>query len=985
MGTRKALIKIICLGILLLKINSMFLREKESIESSWEDGCECSKETVDVPKTVDTEPTEVTEPSEVTEKEPTEVADKDPIKTDTKEEPVPVDQTVVEPDVDVPANKTETTPPLQAKGVERRAGRKDARKLKKDSRHVDRKLNRVKDTRKVRKGREKREKREKREAKKGIVTLRQVAEDDQTPTDTEPQTPSQQGEICTGEEINKKSDETKSSLDSQLKDLISSIKKTQDVTIGKIDELKNSDIMNKGAVNCKGKDTTTIDDKDTIPTDPPSDDKEPTGTDDTSAQGVPAEDNKTAPDETGAGVTVKAARRPKRKLRSNDDQTDGDTESGSCYGPILRGAARRSGRKHQRKLKKENRIRNCNLFQKQWETIEKMKETAPTISNAISNACSIVRSKADENSTAQGIAETITSQTANAKGTEDSIAVANSLGNTNSLTDTNASANSNVAAVTKAETDGKSTSSASNGSVSVANNKNINDNLNNACATNDSNIAANVNTNSVAESTATANEKSLANSNSIDTTNAKSNLVANDNSTVAGNTNIGSNAISTSTSENGSKAQTVSESLGDGKTDLCADKNSKANGNLELTSKSNGNSNSCNGGNALATANSKTIGANEGTADNNSNILLNNKNDNNANSDSKSCGTLPPIEIPEPPVTPPLEKEKEIPPSCGCTETPQLEKEKEILPPSCGCTVTPSLEKEKEIIPPSCGCTKIPQLEKEKEIIPPSCGCTEIPQLEKEKEKPLTCGCSSIHLEPVQDEDVDKDSKVIGNLTSSDRGTSCTKDEEDSLQPADETGAILKPDDIFDFSTMTFKSDFGRNIPLIEGIITGNARTKNVCRKICIDMNLPRVTTSETKAGEDGLTIFRCLCGTQYTSWFKPNYLSGSLCDGSSHRLLSGKERRKLRKEKRQALRNKVRKINCGIIESDGTLKGGQTILKCGDVTPTVQPIDLKPVVHDFIDNNANSIKAQSADYLNKVQDLLASRTGTDCNNVSPK
>jgi len=1037
MHTRKALFQIFCLGIILIQINSMFLKENDCVLTSgdWKDSC--AEGATKVSETGES----IGESATVANNDTTGEEIEQPVAnaTSTNETDTTTGGATTLPAADMNAttgtgesgvadNKTSEnrTSPLQQRKIlrshgDRRASRKAQREAARAERKAARKAEREASRRKssgegICKAGKKVENNQ--DDIENRTTLRQTirpAEGNITENVTEPikasnaTTDSMDNIPTTGEK--------KSQLDDKLQDLIGSIKDFQDVTIKKIDELKDSEILNiggkkgapitsdenitKGAADNKtqtnegktgneGRDEVLPDNKTTITSnettgvslkagaDGSSDMSDSAGADGSSDMSDSSSDDKSSDMSDPANADKSTDMTDASTISERDDC---EIIQDSADGPRMTRPMSpcKLKRRLERRLRRQERLRardeerdcaSSQLIQKQWDLLENMKDTPPTISNAISEACSIVKAKASENSRAQGISEHNSTQSAKATGTGDSISVANSIGTTNSKTHVKALENSNSIGVTQSNTNGNSNSNADTGSVSIANNKNTNLNSNELRAEKDSNSIGRVLANSNTDADSTASQKSLSSSNSIDNVNARSRLTSQDSSIGVGNTAIASNAKSTSTSTNGSKAQSVSESLGDGNTDLTTKTSSRAVGNLDLTSSSEATADSVNGGNTISTANSKTCGANEGTAENNSTILLNNRNSNQATSSSSSSGTLEAaqgmINRSEINQTEPIEQPTGVQPLRGGRLRSNVTNETE--------QVAGTGEEES--------------------------------QTDKEEVK-------------------DVDSVGIANVTEDEiKAANVTEDSTKKEDICDMSDMTMGAGKICDFSDMSLdsKKESGKEISLGEGIFKGDAHTKNICRHMCQNMGLPRVTRAEIKSGNDGLTIFRCLCGNQFTSWYKPKYPAVDLTDDTSAKL-SRKEKRRAerrnRREQRRALRQKkgdlcsstseesstseyekkgtpLKLVRSNDNQTSGTSLGaGRSIdNKTSDIifstekksqftgisgstdscTPTV---DMKPVVNDFIDNNVNSIKTQNANYLNKVQDLLASKTGS--------
>ena len=812
-------------------------------------------------------------------------------------------------------------------------------------------------------------------------------------------------------------------LEQKLQELISSIKETQDVTIRQLDELKNSDIINivrpsgngakKEAAPATNETATAI----VAPTENVTGAEQTTGTEEAAGTEQAAGTEEAAGTEQPAGTegtegamtnateATGAAQTTLRGERAQISDAKIGAEAGSeivqetCDGPRynrpecpcklkrkLSRKMRREARRHHRHHHNQNEETNC-LLQKQWDLVEKMKDNAPTIANAISDACTVVRAKASENSTAQGMSESKGSQTATSNGSGNSISVANAVGKTKSLTDSKAVRDSNSVGVTQSNTTGTADSTGSNGSVSIANSKNTNVNSNELCAADKSNTVGRTSTSSTAAATSNASDKSLASGNAIDNALSQSKLAAEDNSITVGNAEIASNAKATSTAANQSKAQTVSESTGSGNTDLKSNKNSRAVGNLNLTSASDTTADAVNGGNALGTAESKTCGDNEGAADNNSTIILNNNNANTATSNSKSTGTLEAANVTEATTG----ATNATTGATNATEQPSgtsLQGGRLPLKQTGNATgeTGAATGDEAEGATTADNAQESGMTEEKTDI------CADF---EKEDVKDIeSMGFGDIcdtEIKAAKETETDMEGETGTNGAAADTtlrsGMGAETEKTDNI--CDKT--TLKSG-VYRTESTCGETSFG------QGIFRGDAHTKNICRNMCERMSLPRVKRAEIKAGNDGLTIFRCLCGTQYTSWFKPNYGVTS-ANGDNAAKLTRKLTRKTTRKTRKSLRQRANNDQtCGDNQEAGkdraTLRSerraqreaNRASLRAGDeseatmgsgcqTTRTATVVDLKPVVEEFIVNNANSIKSQSADNLNKIQNLLASKT----------
>ncbi len=799
-------------------------------------------------------------------------------------------------------------------------------------------------------------------------------------------------------------------LEQKLQELVGSIKATQDVTIKQLDELKNVElVVRPGAKAVEGKkeDAAAVTNETgtgTGVTETPETSEEPAA----EVEGASNSTETTGAAETNATATNKTILTGGRERKGIWLKTEGAAQEpiNPCklkrrIARKLRKEARRNARCEQKDSANDQQ-QSCILLQKQWDLLANVKDTAPSIASAISEAVTIVKAKAAENSVAQGISETKSTEKAIAKGSENSISVANAVGKTASLTDANASKDSNAVGVTQSNTTGTADSNASKGSVSIANNQNTNLNTNELRAEDKSNTVGRTASTSVGAATSNASDKSLASSNSIDNSAAQSKLHADDNSITVGNSQVASNAKATSTSANQSKAQTVSESTGAGNTDLNAIKNSRALGNLELNSAADATADAVNGGNALGTANSKTIGANEGEACNNSTVIFNNKNENTATSNSKSNGIVQPVQPAEAPITP-VSNVTEQPPAGVSLRAGGKSNETEA-----------ATEDSKEVAKESdvCGNRAIEDVKDIGSLGSLGFGDICSSDINAAKETEVDSDIEERNETKVQDT-----KEANGAETKLKSGVITADKEEETCGVKKAENTVLK--------SGVEKTDVSScdDITLGKGIFRGNAHTKNICRNLCEKLNLPRVKRAEIKAGNDKLTIFRCLCGKQYTSWFKPNYGTTSIDtstddtaedDVDTPKLTRSQNRRATRKASRRSLRSGRRDTTCGNTEETGidrdNLTSGRKATTCGDTEETgidratltsgrkastcggflrsrsssTAQVDLKPAVEEFIANNANSIKAQSADNLSKIQDLIASKTQSG-DSTSPK
>lgn len=1063
MLTRKSLIKVFCIGMIILQLNCMFLKENESrcqgdkrlSSPGWQDDCAVGA----------TEVTETGEPigaaagmsANATTEEATAEGTEAPVEEEAPAEETEGAQAATNeteaaaeaPEETMNATETgmagetnQTNVTLQQgraarreTAAERRAARKAAREarrtaaksvcpvsaedatLRQKARKADRK------TSTLRQGQRKATLRQApvaAEQPSNVTEIEQPAAEETNATAPQETQPAQPAQTTNGGRLNER-----------LQDLIGSIKETQDVTIRQLDELKNSDLLNIGGTTGAKKEVPATNETAAEAAAP----EETTGAEETEGATEGTEEQgetegaaagaetgmANATEATGAmteGTNETAAGTPLRGGRLQRVIFQAETGAGKGEETKTEGSMyerpmspcklkRRIARKLRREARKSARNQNC-MLQKQWDLIENMKVSAPTISNAISDACTVVRAKASDNSIAQGLTESRGSETATANGSGNSISVANAIGTTKSLTDSRAMRDSNSVGVTQSNTTGTADSTGSNGSVSIANNKNTNMNTNELCAADNSNTVGRTSSTSTGAATSNASDKSLASANSLDKSTAQSKLIAEDKSISVGNTEVASNTKATSTSANQSKAQTVAESTGEGITDLKAKKDSRAVGNLDLTSSADTTADAVNGGNALGTAQSKTCGANEGAADNNSTVILNNRNANTASSNSRSAGTL------------------EAAPEANVTEITTGPANVTVEEQPAGV----SLEGGRPLTQAGNQTEQAEETTGTEEQAEETAGTQEQAQEEEmaqESETSSEMGDMSCDFgEEVMDIksmgmgfDNICDSEIkAAKETETDMGTE-TEASTETEGAAETNGATLRAErttgvaekagktktlmsgserteSTCDMGTTTLKTQRASDLPLGQGIFRGDAHTKNICRHMCERMNMPRVTRAEIKSGNDGLTIFRCLCGSQYTSWFKPNY---GVSPASADKKLTRREKRRSTRRATRRLRQKraADDQTCGTTGDRATLRterrtqreADRTTLRTErgmengttgyDMTKTTT-VDMKPVVDQFIVNNANHIKSQSADYLNKIQDLLAAKTGGESN-----
>lgn len=1002
MQTRKTIFKIFCLGMILLQLNCMFLKENESrcngnmrlTSPEWKDSCAIGATEVDehgqpigAANGMATNATTEETPEEGTEAANTEGAeDADEATEDTGMEATNATETT-----DTTSNATlrQSRPAsCRATSAQRRAARKLAREARRSGAKKEKTL------------RQTRQKTQRR------TTLRQtpVATEEATNA-TNAEQPAEEEETTDAEEepVQEETDQpaqaTKGgALNEKLQELIGSIKDTQDVTIQQLDELKNSDLINAAGIN------TIINGKtgrrETAPAatnETAADMETPTEEEATDAAGS----DETAGQDSNATATLRAG---SDKVQAGSEIVQ-DTVDGprfnrpECPCKLKRRMERKLRRESRKQLRQENNKRDdqsC-MIQKQWDLIENLKVNAPTIANAISDACTVAKAKASEGSTAQGLSETNGSQTATSNGSGNSISVANAVGNTKSLTDSKAMKKSNSLGVTQSTSTGNADSNAIDGSISIANAKNTNMNTNELCSNDGSTAIGRTNTNSEGTATSNASNKSLASANALDKATAQSKLIAEEDSINVGNTEVASNAKATSTAANQSKAQTVSESTGEGNTDMKATKNSRAVGNLELTSASDTTADAINGGNALGTAESKTCGSNEGAADNNSTVILNNKNANTATSNSKSSGTLEGADT--------NNATEEVPAGT------RLQSGRRPLRQTINQTTQDQADEttQNQADTTEAG-EKSDMGEGFADMDMGSCFDEENVQDICSLGMNDVCGTD---INAAKDTETDMDTETeTEEQTTETNGANANNQTTNGATlksgKASKKGINLRSSDTTESacgsSSRSLKTQSSCDMPLGKGIFRGDAHTKNICRNMCQKLNLPRVTRAEIKSGSDNLTIFRCLCGDQYTSWFRPNYPTSS---NETPKLTRSEKRKLARRAARKSLRqSRTKTETCGTdmtpmngeaTEDRATLRsqrrtereGKRTTLRsdredmdmgngCAITRPTLTAkVDMKPVVDNFIVNNANNIKAQSANYLNKVQDLLASKTGS--------
>lgn len=1061
MLTKKSLIKIFCLGMIILQLNCMFLKENEArgcdnmrlSAPGWQDDCAAGS-------------TEVTETGEhigaatkmpaanTTEEQPT--ATEAAEGTEGTEEAMPKASNATEATTEAsnatvaPKETNETTTPtgnatLQQSRTARRQTSAQKRAARKAAREARRKsaasgsddcgaasaAGAEGNATILKQGAKKAAKSN---GKRASLRLGPGAVAEQANNATETQQPAAETnatEETTEATVPAQAPKTQQGgqLEQKLQDLIGSIKETQDVTIRQLDELKNSDLINivkpstngNGAKKESAPATNETEAGMVAPTENATEAGQETegttegtsgaeGTTEEAAATTPAETNDTATNET-AEPTLRSGR---KTLRSDAESSDAapqeeTSENMQLNRPVSpcklkRRLSRKARREARRLARKQHSNENC-MLQKQWDLIENMKVSAPTISNAISEACTIARAKASENSVAQGLTETKGSETATANGSGSSISVANAVGKTKSITDSRAMKDSNSVGVTQSNTKGVADSTAANGSVSIANAKNNNQNTNELCAADKSNTVGRSSSSSAGTATSNASDKSLASANALDNACSHVKLAAEDNSITVGNAQISSNANATSTAANQSKAQTVSESTGNGSTDLKAKTNSRAVGNQQLTSGADATADAVNGGNALGTAESKTCGFNEGAAENNSTVIVNNKNANTATSNSKSTGTI----------------EAAAGAGNATEETNGAKTNATTAAEEQPATVAPTLQAGRRILrevaagnasteeagtaPQEAAASQEQEGEKEEETSgtfdESADFCAEGESVKNVEDAGFGDICDT-EIKAAKESDVDI--KAESETEASGESEKSTTLKSSGGADKSESSSACDMSDMSAGSKLRSQRSSCNDMTLGQGIFRGDAHTKNICRHMCERMNLPRVKRAEIKSGNDGLTIFRCLCGTQYTSWFKPNYGVCSANGAEATKKLTTREYGKLRrKASRKSLRQRRTSADetCGAKQENGngraSLRRGRRSalrsgaesngneIECGNAsgsltTRNVQNVDMKPVVDQFIVNNANSIKAQSADYLNKVQDLLAAKTGSGSN-----
>jgi len=551
-----------------------------------------------------------------------------------------------------------------------------------------------------------------------------------------------------------------------------------------------------------------------------------------------------------------------------------------------------------------------------FQNLPKINSLLPAQATAVSNSKSRGKALALDNSVAQVINAVNSKQSAEANAKEDSAAVAVSSGNTELNTKAAAEKNSNVIGVGAATTDGKATSNAEGQSLSVAANLNENKNESNLHACDKSNVVSVSASASEADAASNASQNSIADGKSIDKVHSDVNIKAENNSNAASNTSNQSLSTTSANSLNKSVAQTVSESTSGAKTDLAVVNDSKAAGNLEVKSGADSVGKSANGGNALATSQSNTAGDNTGCAKDGSSIILNNKSENQANSESNSLGTVPgatPLQE-VPPFLQSSPQSQETP----CLQSAPKEKERnDICSDIFGKEETRTLQ-------------ATPKAEDRHDICSDITTKDEIPTLQtgRRKETALTSG------------EEEKD-YCTGNIR---------RDQREALRGG--------------------RDQQGERMQQTEVEAEGREEQEASC-----EMRETSGTTLRQGTGQENPD--RNACDLRAESGREEIEFECRKAPKRSNRL---RNRREERRNRRKALRQQRRRKNLedeNICEARPRLEVtyGNAPERETVCTDNIPKVDLESSANNFIINNANGIKQQSADNLAKIQNLLTKAT----------